>query len=94
MNPWVNVHYPIEVGDVLPQERKTVLCWLRGSALPFCGYIRIHSGGPFFVVYHGNPEPGAGVIAWCDCLPSEAPEPFQGGIYETGMRVPSPEAKG
>lgn len=81
-NPWTSVHFPIEPGDVLPPERKVVAVWLKGSHLPFCGYVRHREGGAFFVVYHGNSERGVDVIAWSDCLPGLAPEQFRGGVYE------------
>ena len=62
--------------EPLPPERKTVLVWLEGSHLPFCGYVRYAAGDkdcPYFVVYHGNTDIGAEVRAWCDCLPDDGP---------------------
>lgn len=77
----------IDASKRLPPERKTVLVWLTGSALPFCGYIRIHSNGPFWVVYHGNMEISTDVLYWCDCLPPKAPGVFSDPhfVYELGQ---------
>lgn len=74
---WYKVCFPIAPTDPLPAERKTVLVWLDGHALPFCGYVRYAAGeldSPYFVVYHGNDKIGANVVAWCDCLPSYGPD--------------------
>jgi hypothetical protein len=70
-------HLVVNPGDHIPAERKAVLVWLRGSHLPFCGYIRYAAGDqacPYFVVYHGNQEIGHDVVAWCDCLPDTGPD--------------------
>lgn len=76
-NPlWQKVNHPLQPDDPLPAERKVVLVWLRAEHLPFCGYIRYAAGDPdcpYFVVYHGNTDLGAEVVAWCDCLPEEGP---------------------
>ena len=67
---WHPVSNPIEPHEQIPPERKVVAVWLRDKYLPFCGYIRFAAGdkeSPYFVVYHGNPEIGADVIAWADC---------------------------
>lgn len=70
---WHRVSCPIKLNEVVPPERKVVLVWLAGNHhLPFCGYVR-YSSKPYFVVYHGNSEIGAEVIAWCDCLPDKGP---------------------
>lgn len=45
MPDWIPTHQPPHIGDRLPPERKTVLVWLETQSLPFCGYIRYHSGG-------------------------------------------------
>jgi hypothetical protein len=69
-----------------PPEKKTVLVWLKGSALPFCGYMKYAAGdkeSPYFVVYHGNPEIGADVKAWCDCLPNDGPQNVGSQMYES-----------
>jgi hypothetical protein len=65
---WHPTHQPPHHGDELPAERRTVLVWLSTMELPFCGYIRHHSGGPFWVVYHGNTDIGTDVIFWDDAL--------------------------
>lgn len=86
---WNDVHYPIQPSDPLPPERKVVLVWLAGFALPFCGYIRYASGDkqcPYFVVYHGNPNKGAEVIAWCDCLPDHGPNRNEASMYNTEQK--------
>jgi hypothetical protein len=73
---WVTVSNPLLPSDRIPPERKVVAVWLRDSHLPFCGYIRYAAGDrecPYFVVYHGNAELGADVVAWCDCLPDVGP---------------------
>lgn len=73
---WRFVSNPILASERLPAERRTVLVWLRGSYLPFCGYVRYAAGDrlcPYFVVYHGNQSIGGQVVAWCDCLPDEGP---------------------
>lgn len=77
----------IDASKRLPPERKTVLVWLADKALPFCGYIRIHSNGPFWVVYHGNMEISTDVLYWSACLPSKAPDAFsnQHSVYERGQ---------
>jgi len=61
---WIPTHQPPRPGDRLPKERRTVLVWLAGHALPFCGYVRWFSHGPCWVVYHGNTEIGTEVVAW------------------------------
>jgi len=69
-----------------PPERKVVLAWIRGSALPFCAYMKYAAGEedcPYWVVYHGNPERGFDVVAWCDCLP-DGPAGFETGVYDQG----------
>ena len=74
---WHSVSNPILPSESIPAERRAVLVWLRGHALPFCGYIRYAAGdesSPHFVVYHGNSEIGSDVVAWCDCLPNQGPE--------------------
>jgi hypothetical protein len=74
---WNPVSNPILPSESIPAERRVVLVWLRGHALPFCGYIRYAAGdrsSPYFVVYHGNSEIGSDVVAWCDCLPSNGPD--------------------
>lgn len=74
---WNKVSHPIGQKDALPAERKVVAVWLENKFLPYCGYIRYSAGekdSPFFVVYHGNSEIGARVIAWCECLPLIQPE--------------------
>ncbi len=76
---WVPVHHPIGIGDRLPAEPRPVLVWCAGSTLPWVGYLRYAAGcldSPFFVVPHGNPDRPTDVIAWCDCLPTEAPPGF------------------
>lgn len=86
---WNDVHYPIQPCDALPPERKVVLIWLAGSALPFCGYIRYAAGdkhSPYFVVYHGNPNIGSEVIAWCDCLPDHGPNLNEAIIYNRDQK--------
>lgn len=68
-NQWVHVHHPLQDGDLIPSERRIVLVWLATKYLPYCGYIRFAAGdkdSPFFVVYHGNSDIGADVIAWMD----------------------------
>lgn len=84
---WMKCHYPIQIGDPLPPERKTVLVWCEGpnSALPYCGYLRYGAGdrfSPYFVVYHGNPDRPSSVIAWSDCLPDKPPAGVQSSVYE------------
>ena len=77
MNLWHIVSNPIQAREHIPAERKVVLVWLRESRLPFCGYIRYAAGDklcPYFVVYTGNSDIGADVVAWCDCLPDMGPE--------------------
>jgi len=72
MNHWTLVSYPLQLNESIPDERKVVLVWLKEGGLPFCGYIRYAAGckdSPYFVVYHGNSDIGAKVVAWCDCLP-------------------------
>lgn len=67
---WNLVHWPIRPEDKLPPERKVVLVFVEGSALPYCAYIRYAAGDktcPYFVVYRA--DKGADVWAWCDCLP-------------------------
>ena len=87
MNTWIKCHYPIEVGDPLPAERKVVVVYCEGppiSGLPYCGYIRYAAGDlscPFFVVYHGNNDRSVRVIAWNDCLPDEPPEWIHAPTY-------------
>lgn len=73
---WHLISNPITSNEHIPAERKVVLVWLKNKFLPFCGYIRYGAGdknSPYFVVYHGNPEIGADVVAWCDCLPDIGP---------------------
>lgn len=46
---------------MLPKEREPVVCWLTFSDQskpdwPWMGYLRLHSGGPFFVC-HGVQDP-------------------------------------
>jgi hypothetical protein len=68
--------YPLQAGDSLPAERKVVAVWLEDHYLPYCGYIRYAAGDPncpYFVVYHGNSQIGARVVAWFDCLPDTGP---------------------
>lgn len=81
---WHSVSNPILPNESIPAERRTVLVWLRGHALPFCGYIRYAAGdknSPYFVVYHGNSEIGSDVIAWCDCLPDNGPDTDLAKMY-------------
>jgi hypothetical protein len=81
---WNSVSNPIAPDEEIPAERKVVLVWLAESALPYCGYIRYASGDgdcPYFVVYHGNPERGANVVAWCDCLPDTGPDRPNAKMY-------------
>lgn len=82
---WIRVHHPLQSNDPIPPERKAVLVWLESSALPFCAYIRVHSSGPFWVVYHGSEQRGVDVIGWCDCLPAKAPDWVKPGVYEGGQ---------
>jgi hypothetical protein len=87
---WHRVSNPIGLNEHIPAERKVVLLWLRDTHLPFCGYIR-YSGGeldkPFFVVYHGNENIGADVIAWCDCLPDGGPDVESARMYSRQNRT-------
>lgn len=81
---WHSVSNPILPNESIPAERRTVLVWLRGHALPFCGYIRYAAGcedSPYFVVYHGNSKIGSDVIAWCDCLPNSGPDTDAAKMY-------------
>ena len=82
---WVQVSCPIKPDDCIPAERRVVLVWVDGKSLPFCGYIRYSAGDeryPYFVVYHGNSDIGANVIAWCDCLPDEGPGWVDSRLYD------------
>jgi hypothetical protein len=63
---WHPTHQPPHHGDELPAERRVVLVWVSTQHLPFCGYIRHHSGGPFWVVYHGNTNLSTDVLFWDD----------------------------
>lgn len=86
---WNPVSCPIAKGESIPAERRCVLVWVRGSHLPFCGYIRYAAGDrecPFFVVYHGNQEISAEVLAWCDCLPDSGPDVPEGSTYSREQR--------
>lgn len=81
---WHSVSNPILPNESIPAERRTVLVWLRGHALPFCAYIRYAAGdknSPYFIVYHGNSEIGSDVVAWCDCLPDNGPEVDSAKMY-------------
>lgn len=78
---WHPTHQPPQHGDELPAERRTVLVWLATQALPFCGYIRHHSDGPFWVVYHGNTTIGSAVTFWDD-TPLTAPTEAQAGFMQ------------
>ena len=64
LSPWVMSSQPLQQDEGLPAEREVVLVWLTSRALPFCGYIRYNSDGPYWVVYHGNTEIGSDVVAW------------------------------
>ena len=91
MPKWTHVHCPIEPKDSLPAERRVVLVWLKDSGLPFCGYVRYGAGckdSPYFVVYHGNPQIGTDVVAWCDCAPKEGP--FGQDLRYRGFRARKP----
>lgn len=86
---WIDVHCPIQPSDLLPPERKVVLIWLAGFALPFCGYVRYAAGDekcPYFVAYHGNLNKGAEVIAWCDCLPDHGPNRNEASMYNAEQK--------
>lgn len=92
---WHRVSTPIQPNEHIPPERKVVLVWLRDTHVPFCGYIRYAAGDiacPFFVVYHGNTDIGADVIAWCDCLPDGGPDVIEARMYsrqnKTGRGFP------
>jgi len=92
---WHLVSNPIAPEEHIPAERKTVLVWLRDTHQPFCGYIRYAAGDlscPYFVVYHGNTNIGADVVAWCDCLPDAGPPIDSAKMYtkwnRTGRGVP------
>jgi hypothetical protein len=78
---WHPTHQPPRHGDALPAERRTVLVWLATRALPFCGYIRHHSGGPFWVVYHGNTDIGTDVRCWDD-TPLTGPTPEDTAVLQ------------
>jgi len=81
---WSDVSNPIKPEEKIPAERKVVLVWLAESYLPFCGYIKYAAGDrecPYFVVYHGNPELGSNVVAWCDCLPDKGPDHPNAEMY-------------
>lgn len=71
-----------------PPERRVVAVWLWGRELPFCGYMK-HAAGdkdsPIWVVYHGNSEISADVLAWCDCLPTDAPKYAKTSVYADAM---------
>jgi len=77
--------------DKWPPENKVVLVWLANKSLPFCGYMKYAAGdknSPYFVVYHGNPEIGHEVVAWCDCLPPNGPsrlDELKTDLYERGQ---------
>lgn len=87
---WHRVSHPIQPGEPVPPERKVVLVWCEGKTsdshyLPWCGYLRYAAGDPncpFFVVYHGNPDLPADVVAWCDCLPENGPDWVPAKFYE------------
>lgn len=102
---WHYVSNPILPNEHIPAERRIVLVWLREHTLPFCGYIRYASGSkdsPFFVVYHGNPEKGSDVVAWCDCLPDNGPSIDTAKMYNKEQlegrgypeRIPNPASSG
>lgn len=87
MMRWIPAHQPPLPGDELPAERRIVLVWLSNRALPFCGYLRWHSAGPFWVVYHGNMATGSDVVWWCD-LPIHGPTP-QATEFMLGYGAPA-----
>ena len=96
---WHNVSNPIDPSDPLPPERKVVLVWMEGKALPFCGYVRYAAGDkdcPYFVVYR-TVDP-VKVVAWCDCLPDTGPELDSAIMYSrqqaTGRGYPARRTKG
>lgn len=78
--------------DGFPPQRKVVLVWIRGSALPFCAYMKYAAGDedcPYWVVYHGNSDRGSDVTAWCDCLP-DAPPGVDSVNYDRGRHPNKP----
>ena len=74
-----------------PPEKKTVLVWFENHALPYCGYMKFAAGDkdcPYFVTYGLAHNPNRGdIIAWCDCLPDNAPADAPVGVrlYERGQ---------
>ena len=71
------VCYVLESNSPMPEERKPVLLLVEGYAIPFVGYLRIWSTGPFFVIPGGTPESIASgkpfkVTHYCDCLPDKS----------------------
>jgi hypothetical protein len=74
---------PFDPDGELPDERRCVLVQVAGeeptghAAAVAVGYLRIHSGGPFFVI------PGIGrvftVTHWCDCLGDDFTAPLWPG---------------
>lgn len=88
--PWLPAHQPCQVGDVIPAERRCVLVWLAGKHLPFCGYIRWSSTGPYWVVPLGTRALGADVVAWGDLAlpgPTDAYAQWMQGDGAPAQRV-------
>ena len=92
---WLSVSCPVAPGDPLPRERKPVLVWCEGSAIPWVGYVRYAAGdpeSPYFVVPHGNLDRSTRVVAWSDCIPQTAPKGFAPmSVHGRPARRPTPE---